>query len=211
MTKPPRVQPMLAVTGRPAGDLATYACETKHDGWRLSISLCSGELTARTRSGQILQVPALEPIAELGVDVVLDGELVSSSGRSDDFYDVVRNLGRRGNPAALAFVAFDVVWHDGQLITDWTYEQRRSLLERLELPAPASVVPRWAGTDLDDVLAACEAQGVEGVVLKQLSSRYQPGARSRRWRKVKTVAWKQHHAWRRHEHHPTRQGQHRAS
>jgi ATP-dependent DNA ligase len=41
--------------------------------------------------------------------------------------------------------------------------------------------------------------GLEGLVLKRLDSRYEPGKRSRRWVKVKTSEWKTGHAPARHE------------
>jgi bifunctional non-homologous end joining protein LigD len=47
------------------------------------------------------------------------------------------------------------------------------------------VLPRFEGTDAQDLLAACIDHDVEGIVLKRLRSRYRPGERSRDWRKVK--------------------------
>jgi ATP-dependent DNA ligase len=48
-----------------------------------------------------------------------------------------------------------------------------------------------------DLLTACAAHDVEGIVLKRLRSIYRPGERTRRWRKVKSPGWAAHHAQRR--------------
>jgi bifunctional non-homologous end joining protein LigD len=45
--------------------------------------------------------------------------------------------------------------------------------------------PRFAGEDLEAVLSASVANGLEGVVIKRLDSAYDPGARSGAWRKIK--------------------------
>ena len=60
------------------------------------------------------------------------------------------------------------------------------------------MVPSWPGEDAADLLAACEQQGVEGIALKRLGSKYQPGARSYDWRKVACRAWRDHLEGRRH-------------
>jgi ATP-dependent DNA ligase len=45
---------------------------------------------------------------------------------------------------------------------------------------------------LDHVLEACEAHGVEGVVLKRRDSTYRPGERCDTWRKAKCPNWRRH-------------------
>jgi bifunctional non-homologous end joining protein LigD len=88
----------------------------------------------------------------------------------------------------VTFVAFDLLYLDWRPVTDLTYRQRRELLEGLGLAGRSWQVPP-AFTDVagEDVLAAGVVQGLEGVVAKRLEARYQPGARSADWRKVKPV------------------------
>ena len=50
-----------------------------------------------------------------------------------------------------------------------------------------------------DGAEACVAAGLEGIVLKRLDSRYEPGKRSRHWVRAKTSGWKADHAPSRHE------------
>jgi bifunctional non-homologous end joining protein LigD len=157
-------------------------------------------VTVRTRRGHVLEVPELEPLGDLGLRLVLDGELVAKAGRMEDFYDVMPSVAIRRKPRRppLTFAAFDVLWMDGRLTTGLRYELRRRLLEQLDLDgAAATVVPSWPGDDADVLLEACERLDVEGVVLKRLSAGYAPGRRSMAWRKVKCSTWREVHAERR--------------
>lgn len=194
----PDLAPMLAGYGAPGGVLEGWAAEPKLDGWRALVTVDDG-VTVRTRRGHVLDVPELEPLAELGPRLVLDGELVAAAGTMSDFYDVMPSvvIRRRPRRAPLTFAAFDVLWLDGELTTGLPYADRRRLLEQLDLDGAATVVPRWPGEDAQALLDACERLDVEGVVLKRLSAGYTPGRRSTAWRKVKCSTWREVHAERR--------------
>ena len=81
------------------------------------------------------------------------------------------------------FMAFDVLRHDGHLVTGLPLAERRGLLEGLDLDRPA-----WGRSetydDADALVRFTRDSGLEGVMSKRIASRYQPGARSVDW--VKT-------------------------
>ena len=85
----------------------------------------------------------------------------------------------RENPAT--YVIFDLLYLDGEDLTDAPYKRRRELLEGLELEGEAWRTPRAATTKIKELLAAAGAQGVEGLVLKKRSSPYVPGRRTGDW------------------------------
>ena len=143
-------------------------------------------------------MPELATLADLRLDLVLDGELVAAAGRMEDFYEVAPTLARRHHRmVSLTFACFDVLHLAGHSTLPLPYEDRRLLLARLELPPAACVVPSFAGCDSGELLSACEMYGVEGVVLKKRGSLYTPGRRSTAWRKVKALGWKVEHSGRR--------------
>lgn len=197
---------MLAVPGRIRGHEDHFAFEPKWDGWRALVTLAVGALEVRTRTGRPVwdTVPELAGLLD-GVarpSVVLDGELVAHSGSPSSFY----RLGRDGGPALrsavpLTFVAFDVLWLDGD-VTGCPYEHRRGLLEELELAGPAwCTSPSYLGIGAK-LFAACAALGLEGLVAERLDGRYHAGVRSDVWVKAKCSAWVAQHA--RHRHRPGR-------
>jgi bifunctional non-homologous end joining protein LigD len=193
--------PMLATNGRPCGALGEWHVEPKLDGWRAMVGVDAAAATVRTRRGRAVHtaIPEVTALAELGVDVVLDGEIIVGDGRPADFYRLAGALSAR-RPAAgspVSFVAFDVLRLDGIDLLDRPQHERRRLLDHLAglvdgdaLP----VVPTFPGVDIEEVLASCEAHAVEGVVAKHRDATYRPGARSAAWRKIKCSGWETHRA-----------------
>ena len=182
-----------------------WAAEPKLDGWRVIVVVDPTRpdgVVVRTRRGHGITsaVPGIGALAELGQSVVLDGELVAGAGTAGDFYGLLPHLvGRRhpGPPAPVSFWAFDLLWIDGEPLLDRPYHERRQRLEDLRLTGPCGVLPRFPGPDAADLLAACAAHDVEGIVLKRLRSIYRPGERTRHWRKLKTPDWSALHRPRR--------------
>jgi bifunctional non-homologous end joining protein LigD len=184
---------MLATAGIPKG-IDGWAAEPKLDGWRARVLVDGDGLQVRTRSGRVIteSVPAAQGLR--GLRAVLDGELVADSGRLSDFYRLGPALAvKQGRRVPVAFVAFDLLWQDGEMLVDRPWSARREALEDLGLPARrVPVASAYGWEQIPDLFQACAALGVEGIVLKDLKARYQPGKRSDAWRKVKCEAWGEH-------------------
>lgn len=205
----PRYKPMLASSGAIRADAGEYAFEPKLDGWRVMVSAASGRVVVRTRTGNDVTdaVPELAAMREplFGRSVVLDGELVAHQGSPSSFYRLsgrmaarrasVVDAARARTPAT--FVAFDVLWLDGD-VTAEPYRRRRELLEELRLSGSAwCTVSSFPGAGAE-LFAACTQLRLEGLVAKRLDGRYEPGVRSKAWVKAKTAAWLDDHAAHRH-------------
>ncbi|WP_433559210.1 ATP-dependent DNA ligase [Pseudonocardia xinjiangensis] len=191
---------MIAVTAEqlpPIRELA-WAFEPKLDGFRCIAHGSSDRITLQSRQQRPLGryfPEIISALAEFGVDVVLDGELVLwRQGRLD--FGVLQ---RRLHPATshvrdlsvampASFVVFDLLGIDGRDVRSEPYAVRRALLEELltrQLPhglvlMPMSTEPAVARAWL---LNHSEA-GVEGVVAKRMDHPYRAGGRM--WRKVRT-------------------------
>jgi bifunctional non-homologous end joining protein LigD len=154
-----------------------------------------------TRTGRDItaKVPELRAVAELGVECVLDGELVTGAGLPSDFYPLAGMLSARQRSQPLTFVAFDVLRLNGRSLLDYDLASRRDVLDCLvRLSDDAlTAVRAFPGPELDDVLTGCEQLSLDGVVVKRRSSLYRPGRRTAEWRKVKCPAWRAEHAERR--------------
>lgn len=194
MPPPAGLRPMQPTAARelPA-DQAAWAFEPKWDGYRALGHLVAGELTLRSRNGVDMAgwFPELAGLAgALGRHAgVLDGEVVAFDAGGRPSFEALqqRMAGRAGRRrgAPVAYLAFDILWLDGRLLTGLPYTERRRLLEDLEVAGDAwQTVGSFpgAGTAL---LAATREQGLEGVVAKRLASTYQPGKRTRNWLKTK--------------------------
>jgi DNA ligase-4 len=175
--------------------------ETKLDGERLLLHYeqASSKLFLFSRQGTDYSEEygrQLKPIVKqhcLCSSCVLDGEVLAwneTDQAFEDFGSLKTVAAGDGRQRHLCFVAFDVLMLNGAVVTDQTLRQRRQLLE-------ACVQPRdsWfycvqqlrcdsVDTVKDKLQEACERQE-EGIVLKDLNSKYLPGERSTAWSKLK--------------------------
>ena len=203
-TLPELVRPMLAVAGAmpPASEDPRWAFEMKWDGVRAVTYAEPGRVRVLTRNDREVArtYPELAPAGQLlgGVRAVLDGEIVAldKAGRPD--FGLLQQRMHVTDPAQVrsltervpvAYLVFDLLHLDGRDLLDLSYDDRRALLEELDLGSAGgtfAVPPAFAG-DGAAALATSHARALEGVVAKRRDSRYEPGRRSRAWVKVKHV------------------------
>ena len=186
-------RPMLP-TDREVGRLtaAAWAFELKWDGYRALVGVVGGEVRITSRGGHDLtdRVPGLEALpGELGVDAVLDAELVAlgEDGRARFGALAAREAGGEDVPVSL--VVFDALWVDGTSLLRTRWERRREVLDelapRLRRLDPV-IVPEVLEADSGaEALDLAREQGAEGVVAKKRDSSYRPGRRTTGWVKEK--------------------------
>jgi bifunctional non-homologous end joining protein LigD len=158
-----------------------------------------GRVRALTRNGNDVSevYPELRGLGlQLGAtSVVLDGEIVAMDDEGRPSFSKLQNrmqvrgaahVRRAAAATPVNYLIFDVLYLDGRSLIDESYDERRSILESLELHGPDWVVTD-AFTDVsgEKVFDVARSGGLEGVVAKLRTSRYQPGRRSDAWIKVK--------------------------
>jgi len=200
MSPPPWVRPMLATA---ADDLpdddARWAFELKWDGVRAIVRIDAGRVEARSRNDRDVTVayPELGRLTDLlPGGLLLDGEMVAFDAAGRPSFELLQSrmhistAERATHLAAetpVRFLVFDLLFAAGRSLVGSPYAERRALLEALALDDPAATTsPAWQGGGAD-VLAASRAQHLEGIVAKRLDSAYEPGRRSRMWRKLKNI------------------------
>lgn len=179
---------MLAARRDDPFDDERWWFEVKWDGYRAIVGAADGVIRARSRRGLDL----LRPFPEVGSveipdGVVLDGEIVAFDDEGRPSFSLIQRrtgFGGAGTDARVGvnLVVFDVLFHGAEVI-DIPYEERRQLLDRLEL-SPPIIVPEPTPTNGISLYDAVKERGMEGIVAKRLGSKYQPGRRSDDWRKI---------------------------
>ncbi|MCB0881226.1 MAG: DNA ligase D [Thermoleophilia bacterium] len=181
------LRPMLATLRDAPFDGDDWLFEVKWDGYR-ALALVTGDgVELRSRSGRDVTAdyPELARMrrAVLAQEAVLDAELCLFDDDGRARFSRIQN-----HDGAATLVCFDVLYIDGQWVTDRPVEERRALLAAVVSPdhpetarAPDHVAGK--GTALFEHIRAL---GVEGIVAKRRGSPYRPGARSPDWLKVKT-------------------------
>ncbi len=199
-SQPPSYRPMLA-SAAPSipSDESRYAFEVKWDGVRAIITVADGTVRAVSRNDRDLG-PAYPELAGLtdalaGRACMLDGEIVAFDVDGRPSFETlqqrmhvrdVRAVARLAVTIPVVAVVFDVLWLDGEPLVRRPYTERREALASLGLGAGAAwrVPPASIGV-AEPVLAVVHGSALEGVLAKRLDGRYEPGARSRSWLKVK--------------------------
>ncbi|NMI00470.1 DNA ligase [Pseudonocardia sp. K10HN5] len=188
---------MLARAGTPPVGPG-WAFEFKWDGVRAVVAAAGETVQPRSRNGndittgypELVRLPAVLD----GRAVLLDGEIVAldEAGRPD--FGLLQHRMHVRAPGAellartpVAFYVFDLLHLDGLSLLAESWDRRRDLLEQLDLEraAPTVRVPAShtgvAGSRLLDI---ARSHGLEGIVAKRRSARYEPGRRSSAWIKT---------------------------
>jgi bifunctional non-homologous end joining protein LigD len=173
----------------PSGD---WIYEIKFDGYR-AVTYKEGKtvhLLSRTNHDLAEKFPDVVEAME-GVDVknaIIDGEIVAldKDGRSSFQLLQAYELGQERPP--LCYYVFDILALNGKSTRDLPLEERREKLKAI-LPESSDII-RFSssiGTDAEKLLKKAGALGLEGLIGKKKGSRYEVGARSGSWIKLKIV------------------------
>jgi bifunctional non-homologous end joining protein LigD len=177
--------PMLASSSATVPTGPGWVFEPKWDGFRALATVRGGETTLCSRNGNDLtaRFPGVARAVSVGIrsaDAVLDGEICALDERGRPSFSALQR-----DDGTLVFVAFDLLELDGEPLVGRALEDRTAPLDELVVEGGTTlqVSPRF--DDGKALLAAAEAQGLEGIVAKRLGSRYFAGRRSADWVKVK--------------------------
>ncbi|MCW3010394.1 MAG: ligD [Solirubrobacterales bacterium] len=198
---PEWVAPMLAKAGELPPDADDgWAYEIKWDGIRAVAVSEPGTLKLFTRNQNEVSAryPELRPFnrALSHHRAILDGEVVAFGPDGTPSFSALQarmhltsdSAARRlAKASPVSYVVFDLLWLDGHDLTRLPYAERRARLRELLEDASRWTVPDHVVGHGSQVLAAAQAQGLEGVMAKRLDAPYTPGGRTDAWRKVKLV------------------------
>jgi bifunctional non-homologous end joining protein LigD len=198
--EPPQFKPMMAEAGAKPFDSKDWTFEPKLDGVRtlVYLGMNSVRLVSRTGRDQTAQYPEFARIFErvTAENAVLDGEIVAQDTQGRPSFQRLQqrmNLSskteidrvRREVPVQL-FV-FDALWLDGQDLTSLPMTERRARLEEVVVPGKGIDVTLAVPEHGVALWQSAKERGLEGVIAKRSSSRYQPGRRSPDWKKIKVL------------------------
>jgi bifunctional non-homologous end joining protein LigD len=194
----PRLEPMLATLAARSFDDPAFQFEPKWDGVR-ALAHCDEKTMLYSRLGNEITdgYPELGALHRrlVATDAILDGEIVAFDHGAPSFQKLQQRMHVRDRKQVeqlmktvpVVFMAFDLIYLDGRDLTTLTLEERRVLLEEVLVVDDHLQVSPAIRNDGIALFEAAQAQGLEGIVGKRLTSTYRPGARSKDWLKIKTV------------------------
>jgi len=183
------VPPMLTTAAKtaPAGD--DWLHEWKWDGYRLiAASGTKPRIWSRNGLEWERRVPELAAaLAKLGVDAMLDGELIAVNRKGYSDFNALQHALKSGDTSQLRYAAFDLLSIEGIDLTTAPLRERKGLLEQLLQGAdPRLFYSGHVEGHGPEVFEAARKQGMEGIISKRAESTYRSG-RGNDWLKVKAV------------------------
>ncbi|HLE64799.1 MAG TPA: ATP-dependent DNA ligase, partial [Candidatus Bathyarchaeia archaeon] len=198
------VKPMLAEMAKDVGQVLEEhkdgsAFEYKFDGARIQIHRKGGKV--RIFSRRLTDVTdSLSEIVEFAKtqvrasEYLLEGEVVAigEGGKPVPFQDLMRRFRRVHDieemvgKLPLRLYLFDALQVEGRVLIDLPYTERWMALENFV--SPEALAPRIISKERDHVeefLKAALKEGHEGLMAKSVTSDYSPGARGKKWFKIK--------------------------
>lgn len=127
--------------------------------------------------------------------VILDGELVVLTDGKPDFYALQKrslmgdkfkiSLAARKNP--IQFVAYDILYCDGKVLTDKTLMERKEILTKEISQKNNLSVSRYIEKDGIAFFNLAKQEELEGIVAKKKDGKYHIGKRTHDWIKIKVM------------------------
>jgi DNA ligase-1 len=185
-----------------ANESKTVYVEDKFDGIRAQLHRGSErvEIFSRDLRRMTDQFPELADHARnFEAEIILDGEIMAfEHGKKLTFFDLQKRLGRKSEGADLfaapsaevpvVFVAFDLLWMNGESFLRRPLQERRDALRTLTPPAGfqiAQVYPAHSANEIETAFQQARRRFNEGLMVKDPESIYSPGRRGMFWFKLK--------------------------
>jgi len=190
-----KIKPMLATLRTEPFDSEDHVFELKWDGTR-ALAFVSPDNTHRFQNRRLYEITYRYP--ELGIDLhgrkaILDGEIVVMVGGRPSFPGLQDRehasspftIRLRAKDLPATYVVFDVLYLDGRDLTPLPLMERRAILNDLVQPTDRVVLSEMIEREGRALFSAVLERGLEGIIAKRKTSRYQIGRRSRDWLKIK--------------------------
>lgn len=178
-------------------DPGEWVIEDKYDGIRCQAHFDSGNVRIFSRGLEDVTSAfpeIVEACRRLRGSGLIDGELLAwRNGRALNFNLLQQRIARKRAGARLqqeipvAFIAYDLLMQNGELLFDKPLEHRRASLRQV-LCDPLILSPEWSAAthaEIDDLFRQARERGNEGLLLKRKASLYEAGRRGGAWLKLK--------------------------
>lgn len=158
---------------------AHWVHEIKFDGYRMQVRVERGLATIYTRNGHDWtdQLPELaEAAADIGEDVIIDGELCFLDARGQPTFSGLRSAIGKRKTAGLVFFAFDIIWRGDTSLRTFPLKDRKEILAGVLVDGGPRIriVEPLPGSGAALLQAACQ-MGLEGIVSKRRDAKYSAG------------------------------------
>lgn len=171
--------------------------EDKYDGIRSQLHKVGDRVALFSRDLKEITTTFLDfadAVRPLAGNFILDGELVAMrEGQILPFAELQKRLGRRegdlflGQQIPVQFIAFDLLWLNGESWLNRPLRERRDQLESLTggVFHMSQIARARSDAEIEQAFTQARERGNEGLMIKDPASVYTPGRRGLAWLKLK--------------------------
>ena len=185
---PKELAPMLATLTDKPFDAPGWLYEIKWDGYRAVAYINKKGVDLLSRNNKSFNdkfYPVTAALKKLGINAVLDGEVIVSNKEGMANFGDLQNW-RSEADGNLVYYVFDILWYEGKSLMHLPLSERREILKAVLPGADNILLSNDFSTSGLEFFAAAEKMGLEGIMAKRADSAYTPGARTKDWLKIKT-------------------------
>lgn len=181
------LKPMLATLVDKPFDEAGWIYEIKWDGYRAVSFMNKNTIELKSRNDKSFNekfYPVYNALKTWGINAIVDGEVVVVNEQGAANFGALQNW-RSEADGHLLYYVFDVIWLDGEDLTQLPLSERRNMLQAL-IPDDSLIrLSNTFDTSATEFLAAAKQMGLEGIMAKRQDSLYTKGNRTSDWVKIK--------------------------
>ncbi|MFC4768977.1 DNA ligase [Effusibacillus consociatus] len=174
----------------------SWVGQVKWDGVRVLTYFDGRELKLFNRKSneRTFHYPELTNIAEYctAKSVILDGEMIALKDGKPSFYEIMKrdgitkvtNVNVLRHRISITYMIFDVIYLNDEWVTSYCLAERQKMLADIIKPNDyVQLVDNF--DDAQALYDVIQAEEMEGIIIKDLSSTYLINGKDERWRKKK--------------------------
>ncbi len=184
---PASFKPMLAVLVDEPFDKEGWLYEVKWDGYRAISMIRNGDVDIKSRNDKSFKekfYPITSALEALKINAVIDGEIVVLDEKGISDFGNLQNW-RSEEDGELNYYIFDILWLDGNDLTQTSLAERKAILVKLIPENNVLKISRSFDESGISFFETAKKLGLEGIIAKKSDSYYRPGERSDDWLKIK--------------------------
>jgi bifunctional non-homologous end joining protein LigD len=179
---------MLATLVDKPFDEEGWMYEIKWDGYRAIAYLNKGAVEIQSRNTKSFNekfYPVYNALRRWKINAVLDGEIIVGDDKGISSFGDLQNW-RSEADGELMYYLFDVLWLDGEDLTQLPLVKRREILKSIAPSIDNIRISESFNTGAAEFFDVAKKLELEGIIAKKEDSKYYPGQRSKEWLKIKT-------------------------
>jgi bifunctional non-homologous end joining protein LigD len=179
---------MLATLVDKPFDEEGWMYEIKWDGYRAIAYLNKGAVEIQSRNTKSFNekfYPVYNALRRWKINAVLDGEIIVADDKGISSFGDLQNW-RSEADGELMYYLFDVLWLDGEDLTQLPLVKRREILKSIAPSIDNIRISESFNTGAAEFFDVAKKLELEGIIAKKEDSKYYPGQRSKEWLKIKT-------------------------